>query len=97
MNCWYLIILLFLCGVNCNSSCNGGSLFSGGGCGGCGQRSNQKSSKRERGCDDEKIPRYGSCGCDDDMMQTRAFAGFSSNGTCGCEEKRDDECGCENS
>ena len=27
------------------------------------------------------------CGCGNDMIQPRGFAGFGDNNTCGCEEK----------
>ena len=103
MNCWYLIILMFLC------NCNGNSPFSGCVCNGNaprgagnvprGGKNDQRNSQREHGCgcDSERTQGYGSFGYNDGMMQTRDFAGFPNNCTCGCEEKQDAGCGCENS
>lgn len=104
MNCWYLIILLFLCG-NCGSLSSGCGCNAPSGAGNAqrgGQRNDrgdcQRNSQRERGCDcdcdNERTQGYGSFGCDDGMMQSRAFTGFANNATCGCEEKQEDNCGC---
>jgi len=32
-------------------------------------------------------PPNNGCGCGNDMIQPRGFAGFGDNNTCGCEEK----------
>ncbi len=74
MNCCCLLILLLLFGGNnCGTSC------------GCGNN---------HCCNDEHRPMplpapAPPCGCDDDRIQPRGFAGFSGVGTCGCEEKND--------
>ncbi len=72
MNCCCLLILLLLFGGNnCGVSC-------------CSRNDNCK-------CHDDNrpvpLPAPAPCGCDDDRIQPRGFSGFSSAGTCGCEEK----------
>ena len=96
MNCCWLLILLFLCGGNGFGSssygCNGNNR----------SRNDRNDSDRDRdrdrdcGCgrEEERGPRFDSGRHDDDMMQSRGFAGFSSMGTCGCEEKSDNDNDC---
>lgn len=80
MNCWIWIILLWC--------------FGGNGFGGCGCQNNC--------CQNEDTPCKPvfptpevppcpppNCGCNNDMIQPRGFAGFGDGGTCGCEEKED--------
>ena len=79
MNCWIWIILLWC--------------FSGNGCG-CGN-------SRSGCCQNDDMPRNSifptpeipsrsqnnsGCGCDNDVMPPRGFAGFGDSSTCGCEE-----------
>lgn len=94
MNCCWLLILLFLCGGNGfgSSSC---------GCNGNNRsRCDRNDRDRDRdhdcgcGCEEERMPRFDSGRHDDDMMQSRGFTGFSSMGTCGCEEKNDNDNDC---
>ena len=80
MNCCCLLILLMLFGGNnCGSS--------------CGSRTdrNDRTDRNGNCCNNDHrpvpLPAPTPCGCDDDMMQPRGFSGFSSVGTCGCEEK----------
>ncbi len=84
MNCWFLIILLWcFCGNggnrnNCMCTCD---------------RDRDKDS-----CCDPVFPTpvvppcpppNNGCGCGNEMIQPRGFAGFGDNNTCGCEEKED--------
>ena len=82
MNCWFWIILLWCfwgkggCQNNCMCMCD-----------------------RNRDCDCDcnpvilptpvvpPCPPNNGCGCGNDMIQPRGFAGFGDNNTCGCEEK----------
>ena len=84
MNCWFWIILLWcFCGNgsnrnNCSCDCD---------CD-CG-----RDRDRDRDCDRPTpvvppcAPPNNGCGCGNDMIQPRGFAGFGDNNTCGCEEK----------
>ena len=82
MNCWIWIILLWcFCGKGgCRNNC-----LCDGGC------SNEPSP-----CNPvfptpvvPPCPPNNGCGCDNDMIQPRGFAGFGDGNTCGCEEKHD--------
>lgn len=87
MNCWFWIILLWC--------------FWGNG----GSRSNcmctcdcDRDRDRDSSCCDPVFPTpvvppcappNSGCGCGNEMPQSRGFAGFGDNNTCGCEEKED--------
>lgn len=82
MNCWIWVILLWC--------------FSGNGCG-CGCFGNNRSGccqNDDTPCNSifptpevpscpQTIP---GCGCNNDVIQPRGFAGFGDSSTCGCEE-----------
>lgn len=75
MNCWIWIILLWLCsgrgGCRSNCICNDGC-------------------DNDSPCDSVFTTQGNSntgCGCNNDMIQPRGFAGFGDSSTCGCEEK----------
>lgn len=80
MNCWIWIILLWICGGN--------------GFGGCGCNNNCCRND-DAPCNPvfptPEVPSCPSpnagCGCGNDVIQPRGFAGFGDSGTCGCEEK----------
>ena len=94
MNCCWLLILLFLCGGNgfgsSSCGCNGNNRSR------CDRNDRDRDRDRDCGCgcEEERMPRFDSGRRDDDMMQSRGFAGFSSMGTCGCEEKNDNDKDC---
>ncbi|MBO5031303.1 MAG: hypothetical protein J6C19_07470 [Lachnospiraceae bacterium] len=78
MNCWIWIILLWCC------------------CGQGGCRNHcvcDNDCDNDSRCDSRFTPNVSSCapnngcGCNNDMIQPRGFAGFGDNATCGCEEK----------
>lgn len=80
MNCWIWIILLW-CFCGKGSSCNGCMSDIG--------RGNENSSCFPTPVVPPCSPRGGDCGCNNDMIQPRGFAGFGDGNTCGCEEKKD--------
>lgn len=80
MNCWFWIILLWcFCG-------NGGNRSN---CGSCNCDCDNDSGRRESIFPTPIMPPSNGCGCGNDMVQSRSFAGFGDNNTCGCEEKED--------
>lgn len=81
MNCWFWIILLWC-------------FYGKGGC----QNNCMCTCERNNDCDCNCNPTFptpvvppcpanNGCGCGNDMIQPRGFAGFGDNNTCGCEEK----------
>ena len=83
MNCWFWIILLWCfygrggCQNNCMCSC-------------------ERERDNDSACCEPTFPtpvvppcssQNNGCGCGSDMIQSRGFAGFGDNNTCGCEEK----------
>lgn len=89
MNCCCLLILLLLFGGNnCGTSCGN---WNGNRRNGDNRRNDNNRRNDDCHYHDDQIPTPlpTPCGCNDDMMQPRGFAGFSNVGTCGCEEKDD--------
>ncbi len=74
MNCWIWIILLWCCGGG-NGCCRNNCMCNNG----CVREPSP--------CETFPPQPNPGCGCGNEMIQPRAFAGFGDNATCGCEEK----------
>lgn len=87
MNCWFWIILLWCC---CGNGCQQNHCRCTGDCG-CDKDSSCGKPVFPTPVVPPCPPPNNGCGCGNDMMQSRGFAGFGDNGnnTCGCEEKED--------
>ncbi len=102
MNCLILVALLMCCSNN--SNCNNGSC-GGSRPGGCGREGDGGRNRRDDGCGDGKNgcrrerPDQDDCGCRPDFrpeprFEQRPFL-FNQNADCGCDEPRNNGCGCD--